>query len=81
MRLIDEHTGTGPRGQAGFNFTEKIVVQRKGVRRFADPDPARDATFACAIVKLRRQQIGRHAAFSVVMGGLQQHRRLAGVHR
>ncbi|MCY1231845.1 hypothetical protein D9M72_443070 [compost metagenome] len=54
-------------------------MEGNGIR--VETDARRDAPGACPVVESRDQHDDAHAAFLVVVGGLQQHRALARVHR
>jgi hypothetical protein len=59
----------------------KIVAMPERLRPGRQADARADAALAGAIVESGDELHRRHAAFAVIVGRLQKHGRLAGVHR
>ena len=81
LGLIDKDTGAGAVLQPLFDPGEQIVGGTEGVGHRADADAAGDPRFTRTGVEMGRQQISLHAAFDIIVRGLQKHGRFAGVHR
>ena len=65
---------------SGAQLFEEIIGGPERVGGGVDTDARRDMAGARAVIKLRRQQIGLHPAFLVIVRGLQKHCRFTGVH-
>jgi len=66
--------------EARLEFGKEIFAGSKGIRRLPNTNPACYPPSTGAVVELRRQQIGLHPAFNVIVRGLQQDCRFSRVH-
>ena len=82
LRFVDEHAMRRGMAVVLAYALEQVVAGAEHLGIRFQPDARRDVSrrIVLAIVA-GDEQHGRHAALSVIVRGLQQHRRLAGIHR
>ena len=73
MGFVDKNTGHRPLFQPRLNLLIEVITGQKRIRIRTNPDTARNASFAAALIKGGEHKIGNHTALTVVMRRLQEH--------
>ena len=80
LGFVNQYTVQRFLGVARLCESEQIAVFRKGRRFGLDTDARGHLAGLIAVVERRRQHQRPHTPFFIVVAGLQQARRLAGIH-